>query len=255
MSNASYSSNPKQESKTYISDTSTPVNPSTPSWQQLPGCFSPKSTLSYTPSSTLPEQPNNSLLTTQSDKVFMSSLSIIEYTYALQNEPDWRGWTWQIQAQQPPWHALHVVLSQLCTRDWEPVCERTWTSAKRSFDNLPEALRRDDRYQQLLMLASAVQRDRADKLHYQASEASMNAPVDLTSATALTLSFPLAQVDISGTVSTRTPQEPFSVMVDNSNFSDFLGLEMDWQVWNEIDRELDPSLQFCNISGLQLTIP
>ncbi|KAK9481568.1 hypothetical protein V1527DRAFT_455887 [Lipomyces starkeyi] len=44
--------------------------------------------------------------TSQNDKVFMWSLSIIEYTYALQNEPGWNGWSWQIQGRQPPWYAL-----------------------------------------------------------------------------------------------------------------------------------------------------
>lgn len=38
----------------------------------------------------------------QSDKLFMSSLLIIEYTYALQNEPSWSDWRWQIQGRQPP---------------------------------------------------------------------------------------------------------------------------------------------------------
>jgi Fungal specific transcription factor domain len=191
--------------------------------------------------------------TSQCNKVFMSSLSIIEYTYALQNEPSWSGWNWQIQGWQPPWHALRVVLGQLCTRRWGPICERAWSSAKRSFDSLPEAARRDPRYQQLLVLASAVQRNRADELHHQTSGASTNTHVDLTSATALTLSAPLAQVGISGTVSTWTPQEPFLVMADDSNnsaFSDALNPEMDWQVWDEIAGELEPSLEFWDMGGL-----
>jgi hypothetical protein len=189
----------------------------------------------------------------QSDKVFMSSLSIIEYIYALQNEPGWSGWSWQIQGRQPPWHALRVVLGQLCTRRWEPICERAWPPAKRSFDSLPEAARRDPRYQQLLVLASAVQRNRADELHHQTSRVSTNAHVDLTSATALTLSAPFAQVGISGTVSTWTPQEPFLVMADESNnnaFSDVLSLEMDWLVGDEIAGELEPSLEFWDMGGL-----
>jgi len=183
--------------------------------------------------------------TLQSDKVFMSTLSIIEYTYALQSEPAWSGWSWQIQGRQPPWHALRVVLDQLCTCRWGPICERAWSSAKISVDSLPEAAQKDPRYQQLLMLASAVQRNRVDEHHHQTSGASSNAHLDLTSATALTLSAPLAQVGISETAPTWTPQEPFLVMADNSNnnvFSDVPGLEIDWQVWDEITRKLEPSL-------------
>jgi Fungal specific transcription factor domain len=191
--------------------------------------------------------------TLQSDKVFMSSLSIIEYTYALQNEPGWSGWSWQIQGRQPPWHALRVVLDQLCTRRWGPICERAWSSAKRSFDSLPEEAQRDPRYQQLLALDSAVQRNRAGEPHHQTSGTSTNTHVDLTSATALTLSTPLAQFGISGTVSTWIPQEPSLVMADNSNnngIGDALSLEMDWQVWDEITGELEPSLEFWDIGGL-----
>jgi hypothetical protein len=191
--------------------------------------------------------------TSQSDKLFMSSLSIIEYTYALQNEPGWSGWSWQIQGRQPPWQALRVVLGQLGTRRWGPTCERAWPSAKRSFDSLPEATRTDPRYQQLLVLASAVQRNRADGLHYQTSGASTNTHVDLSSPTASTLSAPLAQVGINGAASTWTPQEPIFVMADDSSnnaFSDALSLEMDWQVWDEIAGELEPSLEFWDMGGL-----
>ena len=191
--------------------------------------------------------------TSQSDKVFMSSLSIIEYTYALQNEPGWSGWSWQIQGRQPPWHALRIVLDQLCTRRWGPICEQAWPSAKRCFDNLPEAAQRDPRYQQLLVLASAVQRNREDEPHHLTPRASTNTHIDLTSATALTLSAPLAQVGICGTVSTWIPQEASLVMADdpsNSAFSDALSLEMDWQVWDEITGELEPSLEFWDMGGL-----
>ena len=191
--------------------------------------------------------------TSQSDKVFTSALSIIEYTYALQNEPGWSGWSWQIQGRQPPWHALRVVLGQLCTHRWGSICERAWSSAKKSFDSLPEVAQRDPRYQQLLVMASVVQRNRVDEPHRQTSGASTNAHINLTSATALTSPAPLAQVGISGTVSTWTPQEPSLVMVDDSNnnaFSDVLSLEMDWQVWDEIAGELEPSLEFWDMGGL-----
>lgn len=191
--------------------------------------------------------------TSQSDKVFVSSLSIIEYTYATQNEPGWSGWSWQIQGRQPPWHALRVVLGHLCKRRWGPIAERAWSSAKRSLDSLPEAARRDPRYQQLLVLTSAVQKDRANELHHHTSGASTNTHVDVTSPTALTLSTPLAQVGIGGTVSTWGPQEPFLVMADDSNnnpFSDFLSPEMDWQAWDKITGEMEPSLEFWDMGGL-----
>lgn len=186
--------------------------------------------------------------TSQSDKVFMSSLSIIEYIYALQNESSWSGWSWQIQGRQPPWHALRVVLGHLSTRRWGPICERAWSSAKRSFDSLPEAARRDARYQQLLVLATAVQKNRGE-LPDQSFGAPTKTLVDLTPATALISSAPLAQ---TGTISTSTPQEAVPVMADYSNdnaFSEDLNLDMDWQAWDEIAGNFEPSLGFWNMGG------
>ena len=187
--------------------------------------------------------------TLQSDKVFMSSLSILEYTYALQNEPGWSGWSWQLQGRQPTWHALRVVLGHLCTHPWGPICERAWLSAKRSFDSLPGAARRDPRYQQLLSLASAVQRNR-DELHGQTSSASTNSDADLTSATAMALSTPLAKGGTSGAISACTPQEPLFMADDSNNnaLSDGLDLNMDWQAWGEMESE--PSLEFWDMGGL-----
>ena len=191
--------------------------------------------------------------TSQSDKVFISSLSIIEHTYALQNEPGWSRWRWQIQGRQPPWQALRVVLSHLCARRWGSICERAWSLTNRYFDNFSEAAQRDPRYQHLLVLVSAVQKMRMNELHPQASGALTNAYVDLTSATGLALSAPLAQGGTSETVSTWTPQELFVDMADDSNnnaFSNVTNLEMDWQAWDEIAGELEPSLEFWDMDGL-----
>lgn len=205
-------------------------------------------TKQYSARGTEPDATDNS----QSNKTFMSSLSIIEYTYALQNETGWSGWSWQIKGRQPPWHALRVVLSQLCTRRWEPVYSRAWWLAKRYLDNIPEEAQRDPRYQQLLMLASTVQRNRADEQHRQVNEASTITD-DLASGPALTLSAPLAQVGDSETVSTWTPQDPFLAMADDPNsniFGETPGLEMDWQGWDEIAGEPGPSLDFWDMDGL-----
>lgn len=190
--------------------------------------------------------------TQRSDKLFMSSLSIIEYTHALQNEPDWSGWTWQIQGRQPPWHALRVVFGHLCTHQWDSTCERAWSSGKRTFDNLPEVARRDPRYQQMSMLIAAVQRNRPDELHHETSGESRNRNADLISTRTSNLQAPLPQVGISETGSTWMPQEPFLGMTNESNnyvSSDGLGLDMDWQAWDEIAGELEPSLDFWDVGG------
>ena len=191
--------------------------------------------------------------TSQNDTVFLSSLSIIEYTYALQNEPGWNGWRWQIQGRQPPWRALGVVLAHLCKRPWEQICERAWSSAKKTLDSLPEASRTDPRYQQLLALSSTVQRNLADELHYKNPGISADSDADAKSATAFTLSAPLAQFGISETDSNRTPQAPSLTVAnasDDTIFKDFLSSEMDWQAWDEMSGETESSLDFWDIGGL-----
>lgn len=179
--------------------------------------------------------------TLQSDKLFISSLPIIEYTHALQNESTWSGWSWQTQGRHPPWQALCFVLNQLCTRSWEPICEKALLSAKRSLGSIPDAARSDPRYQQLLTLTSAVQR-RMDEHHHQVSG-------DATFIAASNLPDPTTQVSSSGSTPSWTSQEPFLDMTDNpdnSNFSSDLGREMDWQVWDEIAGDLE----FWDIGGL-----
>lgn len=189
----------------------------------------------------------------QSDTVFLSSLSIIEYTYALQSEPSWNGWRWQIQGRQPPWRALRAVLSQLCTRPWEPFCDRAWSSAKKSLDNLPETSRTDPRYQYLLVLSSTVQRIRANEAHYKNPGGSADSHAEAKLVTASTLSAPLAQFGINENDSNWTPPEPSLTAAngpDDTIFSDFLSSEMDWQAWDEVSGEMGPSLDFWDMGGL-----
>ena len=190
--------------------------------------------------------------TTQSDTVFLSSLSIIEYTYALQNEPGWAGWRWQIQGRQPPWRALRVVLGRLCTCPWEPICDRAWSSTKRTLDSLPEATRTDPRYQQLMALSSTVQRNLADEHRHKGPGAPANSHADANLVTASTLSAPLAQFDISEADSNWTPRESSLTVAnapDDSIFGDFLSSDMDWQAWDEISGEMEPSLDFWDMGG------
>ncbi|KAK4690400.1 hypothetical protein P7C71_g6381, partial [Lecanoromycetidae sp. Uapishka_2] len=192
--------------------------------------------------------------TSQSDTVFLSSLSIIEYTYALQNEPGWNGWRWQIQGRQPPWRALGVVLAQACTRPWKPIYERAWSSAKRTLDSIPEASRTNPRYQQLMALSSTVQRNRADEHHHKNPGGSADSQADANLVTASSaLSAPLARFDISENDSGWTLQEPSSAVAigsDDTIFSDFLSAEMDWQAWDEMPGGMEPSLDFWDMGGL-----
>ena len=189
----------------------------------------------------------------QSDKLFMSSLLIIEYTYTLQNEPSWSNWRWQLQGRQPPWHALHVVLAQLCTRSWDSICDRAWSSATGTLNSLSGAVHRDPQYQQLSILISAVQKKRADELRHQTSAASTNTAGALPSPMTLTSSAPRTQIDTSGTLSTWMPQDPFLGMVDDTNdnaLGNDLDIDMEWRAWDEIAGDIQPSFDSWDMGGL-----
>ena len=180
----------------------------------------------------------------QSEKVFKSSITIIEDTYALQNEPSWSGWVWQIEGRQPPWHALFAVLHQLRTRPWGPTCERAWPSVMKSFKGFSEVERRDPRYEQLVILISAVQK-RVDELLHQNSGRAANSQVEMPSAAASNLSASLAQVGISETYSTWTAQE----LSNESAFLEMPSLEMDWQGWDDLANQPELNLELWDMGG------
>ena len=189
----------------------------------------------------------------QSDKLFIPSLLITEYTNALQNEPSWSNWRWQIQGRQPPWHALHVVLAQLCTRNWDALCDRAWSSAKGNLDGLPEAFHRNPQYQQLSVLVSAVQRRRRDELSRQDSAVLTNAGGALPTSMTSPSSAPRAQVDSSKNMPTWMPQDPFLGMIDDTDdnaLGDDLELDMEWRAWDEIAGDMQPSFDSWDMGGL-----
>jgi hypothetical protein len=196
-------------------------------------------------------EPSESKLNISSliDKVFMPSLYIVEYSYALLNEPSWSGWVWQIQGRQPPWHALYVVFTKLNSCIWEPIHERAWSSAKRTLNGLNEADQRNPPYQQLIALASSVQRNQAKRLA-QDSEVVFNTQTDLLPTT-LDLSAPFARVDINENTSYWNFEESNLMSTNDLSTSNNLpSLEMDWQAWDEIYGEVAPSLEFWDMGGL-----
>jgi hypothetical protein len=173
--------------------------------------------------------------TSQSERLFRSSLSIIEHIHALQNEPSWSGWRWQIQGQHPPWHALRVVLSHLSTRGWDPICDGAWFSARIFLESLSETARSDPRYLQLLALSTTVQK-KADEYHHQASGASLSEIDDQTSMTALKVPA------IAPQSNWMADQDPFISMAEefeNNAFGNNAGPEMNCQIWDEIAGDLE----------------
>jgi hypothetical protein len=178
--------------------------------------------------------------TSQNYKLFISLLLIVEYTYALQNEPGWNGWRWQIEGQQPPWHALRIVLDQLCTCHWNAVCQRALLSIRRFMDSIPELIRNDSRYQQLLVVQATLE----EKITHSLLKQTVDEDIDLHPAAAFNLptSLDVGRKDIIFMPQELSLAEPDGL--GEKKVSELLDLQMDWQAWDEIAREQDPSFEF-----------
>jgi hypothetical protein len=167
------------------------------------------------------------------------STVLIENTSTLQNDPGWNGYRWQIQGRQPPWNALRLVLDYLRTvEDWQAFNDRALRSAKQSLQSLPEAVRSDPRYQQLLVLLSTAQ-ERAEEYHHRGDQQLVvhDDPIPLINTNQAT---PLEENGSSGHGPYGISQELF---LDTTEYS---GADMDWQAWGEIAGDLE----FWDMSSL-----
>ena len=132
-------------------------------------------------------------------------LAVIDYTYALQNEPGWSGWRWQIQGRQPPWNALRVVIGHLSISPWEPRYDQALASVRRFLDSSTEPSRVDPRYNDLRAQLSVVESIACQ--HHEGSSGSIN-------------------MDGGGTWT-----EDWKLTSGR--------VEMDWQAWNDIAGDLE----------------
>ena len=168
------------------------------------------------------------------EKTFSSSITIVEGTYDLQNEPCWADWRWQIQGQAPPWHALHVVLNHLRNRSWNATDRRAWSLAIRSLEGISEAGRQDSRYPQVVAMVSALQRNATEPYHHNLS-AVRNAQADMTSAPSSEMST-LGEAGSGSTGTNSNPQENQPLGADSVN-TNVLGelpcFDVDWPIWDE----------------------
>ncbi|MDI1488019.1 MAG: hypothetical protein OHK93_007293 [Ramalina farinacea] len=194
-------------------------------------------------------------------EVFASALNIIELTYSLQNETKWKGWWWQLRGHRPPYQAIRVVLTHLCTNPLDPRYERTLSVVQRTLDGVSESAKGDPAHSLVLdLLASTAQRRKActthdANVHIDKSPSRFGGD-DLTSETALNnlkSSAPRKNVDwgvqtgAPDPSSTSLEQEPVScnTAVTPAGFAsdETLGLEMDWE---ELAREMEPCLGAWN---------
>ena len=202
-------------------------------------------------------------------EVFDSAFPIIELTYRLQNEPKWKGWRWQLHGHRPPYQAIRVVLTHLCTNPLDPRYNRTLSVVRRTLNSVTESARRDPAHSLVVdLLASAAQRRQACTIHDAGVQtdnppSSFRGSDDLTSENALNSlrsSAPRgdaeSRVQKGGPASSSTSQEQeqeqepiprITPTTSAGNTSDeTLALEMDWE---ELVREMEPCLEAWNAYG------
>jgi hypothetical protein len=172
----------------------------------------------------------------ESAGIFASQLLLIESTFRLHNEATWKGYRWQLRERHPPWNALRFVLEHLRTeKDWGPFSDRALCAARTSMETVSQDARNVPQYQQLLLLLEMAQK-RAQETHHRGDDPSSTDayfPDGSTAEVEGALSVQLAQHKINGEISYGSSQE---LLLDSAAFD---GIEMDWQVWDEIAGDLE----------------
>jgi len=68
------------------------------------------------------------------ERLFISAVEIIEYSYKLNNDPQFKRWRWLFQTYTQ-WHAIAYILLEMCRRPWSPTLERAWGDLNRTLNN------------------------------------------------------------------------------------------------------------------------
>jgi len=189
------------------------------------------------------------------DSLFTQSLSIVEYIHSLQTNPTWSRWRWQIQGDQPPWAALTIVLHHLSLHARGPIFDRAWRSAQISLDSIPEAVQRDPQYQQLKALASKIRIIRSDQPQLEDTSPGIlkSAFEDPPSKNDSDLIFPSEKASSSENVPGSTQQDPYLIPIEefsNAFSTQDLSINMDWQAWDNIARDLDADFDFWDLGNI-----
>lgn len=66
------------------------------------------------------------------DKLFVSSMEIVEYNLILHTEPRTKQWRWLFQTYTQ-WHAVAYLMFDICRRPWTPIVERAWACLEATF--------------------------------------------------------------------------------------------------------------------------
>ncbi|CAI4218465.1 unnamed protein product [Parascedosporium putredinis] len=68
------------------------------------------------------------------ERLFVSAVEIIEYTYKLNTELQFKPWRWLFQTYTQ-WHAIAYILLEMCRRPWTATLERAWHDLNRTLNS------------------------------------------------------------------------------------------------------------------------
>lgn len=66
------------------------------------------------------------------DRLLRTSIEVIEFAYSLENNPRTSQWGWIFQSHKQ-WHAVAIILAELCVRPISPMTDRGWFAINRLF--------------------------------------------------------------------------------------------------------------------------
>ncbi|CAI7634544.1 unnamed protein product [Penicillium pancosmium] len=74
------------------------------------------------------QKPSSSLPAASRDKMFLTAISILEFSTILISSPEVAQWIWHSKTHIQ-WHAVVIVLAEICSRPSSPECDRAWECA------------------------------------------------------------------------------------------------------------------------------
>ncbi|ROT39516.1 hypothetical protein SODALDRAFT_349721 [Sodiomyces alkalinus F11] len=62
------------------------------------------------------------------DRLFVSTIEVVEYNHILNTDPRFQKWRWLFKTYRQ-WNAIAYMLIEMSRRPWSPTCERAWKAA------------------------------------------------------------------------------------------------------------------------------
>ncbi|KAF5676804.1 hypothetical protein FHETE_1997 [Fusarium heterosporum] len=104
------------------------------------------------------------------DELLRPSIEVITSVHALQSEPSWTKWRWQLQGQMP-WHAMGVFLRQVSRIPWTRELEEAWRANTALRDSATKDMKTGSLWKSLMELNTVAEKHREKELKRQGANA------------------------------------------------------------------------------------